>query len=46
MGLSSGFFSLDMGRLQFNIVGIYVIASQVTYGQKCGEKFKLISAHW
>jgi hypothetical protein len=27
-------------------VGIQVIASQVTYSKKCGEKFKLISADW
>jgi len=44
MGLLSGFFNPDMGRLQFNVVGIQVIASQVTYSQKCGEKFKLIRA--
>jgi len=44
MRLLSGFFNPDMGSLQFNIVGIQVIASQVTYSKKVGEKFKLISA--
>jgi hypothetical protein len=27
-------------------VGIQVIASQVTYSKKFGEKFKLVSADW
>jgi hypothetical protein len=44
MGLLSGSFNPDMGHLQFNIVGIQVIASQVTYSKKFGEKFKLVSA--
>jgi len=44
MGLLSGFFNPDMWRLQFNIVGIQVIVSQVTHSQKCGEKFKLMKS--